>query len=223
MVYTKRTTTTKRRTNRKKKVNTVKKLNNKVNRMFSTMKPELKVSDSNVVDQALHSPSAGVSSNWYISFLPDPALTTGTSYYNQRVGSSIRIRSIQVKAVVRFQGSAVVASTIRFLMVRFPKSDVLPLSSVISNVTEKLAVNSPFNTITRDTFQILWDKRVTLNNFGNDSKHVGLFKKCNLPVNYIADGTSVEDGQIVLYAFSDTNSSEGPLLDIYQRVRYTDV
>jgi len=202
----------------------MKKLSRKVDRLFSTLKPELKVSDSSVTGNKLTSPTfEGEPTDYLRMEIPDPALSSGAGYFNQRIGDMIRVRSLQMRAVVRLQGSNVNAVTVRFLLVRFPKG-IVPdsLTYVLANIQTQLAVNSPYSTITRNEFQVLYDKTVTLNNFGNDSKAVRFFKKVNLPVHYIADSVNVSSGGLVLYAFSDTNSSSGPLLDLFMRSRYTD-
>jgi len=202
----------------------MKKLSRKVDRLFSTLKPELKVSDSSVTGQKLQSPTLEGDLPDYLRMeIPDPALSSGAGYFNHRIGEAIRIRSLQLRSVVRLQGSNVNAVTIRYLLVRFPKG-VVPndLSYILANIQTQLAVNSPYSTVTRNEFQVLYDKTVTLNNFGNDSKSVRFFKKVNLPVYYVGDTAAVSSGGLVLYAFSDTNSGSGPLLDLFMRTRYTD-
>jgi len=210
---------------RRSKANvSMKKLSRKVDRLFSTLKPELKISDSSVTSQVLTSPTFESGTPVYLKMIiPDPSLSSGTGYFNKRIGELIRVRSLQMRSVVRLQGSDVNACTIRYLLVRFPK-EILPssLSYVLANIQTQLAVNSPYSSTTRNEFQVLYDKTVTLNNFGNDSKTLRFFKKVNLPIHYIGDTTDVSSGGMMLFVFSDTNSANGPLLDLFMRTRYTD-
>lgn len=206
----------------KSKVKTVRQLNRKVMSMMSTLKPELKVSTSNMLGQNIQSPVGGTS-NYGIMVIPNPNLLPGTSYDNERIGQKIRLRSIQIKGTIRCDPSTPVASTVRFLLVRYPKTGPLPLTSLLSNTTQPNAVNSMLTTTYREQFQVLYDKCVVLNPYGNEERHVNIFKKCNFPVDYIFSGSTVTNGEIYLFIFSNFDGSNAPKCDLVSRVRYTDL
>jgi len=205
---------------RKAKITTVKKLNSKVNRMMSTLKPELKVSESAVNAKligTLASPS-----DFLDMKLPDPNLTTGTSWVNQRIGLKIRIRSISIKG--NFHVGSNPSATVRMLLVRAPQGLTYSPSYYLSNTSNALGVISPFEPSVRDEFQVVWDKTVAINPFGADRYNFNFFKKVNFPVSYIGNGTSIANGGLTLFVFSDQPAgSTNPLLNLYARIRYTDI
>jgi len=186
-------------------------------------KPELNVVDSTLDGAEIHWATGTPGSTTYTAMqLPDPSLTTGTGYYGNRIGSKIMIKRIEIRGFLKInQDAAKDSASVRVMLVRFPKTvTVATPSYVLSNVTQGLGIVSPYNTVTRAEYNVLWDRRVGLAKFGGDTKIFTYSKNCNYVVNYVGDGTSVANGGLVLFVFSDQDGANPPIMDLFARIKY---
>ena len=98
---------------------------------------------------------------WTAMQIPDPALTTGTSYYGERIGAKLTVKRIEIRGYVKLdQSSAQDSNSVRMVLVRWPRGQAGTIVSVLSNLTSGLAVVSPYNSVTRSEYNVLLDKRI---------------------------------------------------------------
>lgn len=208
----------------KKKVDTVKELNKKVNKLAKELKPELKLADSTVESMQLRWPDITNTGQFLTMILPDPTLTPGFSYSKNRIGDKILIRHIDISGYVYTKDLD--ARQVRIMLIRWNNSSAAGISSVIANINEGFCTFAPRNSIYDQQYSVLFDKRLTLYSGAYNEKQFSYKKWCMYPVNYVADSTSIADGSLVLYAFSDAGTASpvnAPTINLFARIQYSDI
>jgi len=216
----------KRRTYAKK--HTLKAVEKKVNRLAKVMTPELKISDSTIDKTGISWPDITNPNQYLVVRIPDPALTSGTEYDNKRIGDKIRIRKLYIKGTAEL-GAYGDPYIMRLILVRWKDTTALGISNILADISQNGSVNSPYNTLYDQQFSVLSDRCITLLPESTSLAQFSYVKNnCNWEVNYVANGTTVADGQIVLYVFSNYPTASGtftapPYVHMSIRSQYSDL
>ncbi len=157
--------------------------------------------------------------------ITSPSLVAQGDTKSSRSGNSIRLKSIQWKAIFKIDASAV-ATYCRCMIVldRQVNGATFAIGDLVEDASISDFMVSPRDTDNANRFSILWDRLVPLNISGNQTASFSMRKKLNYVVNFDGTTAAVTDltsNGIFLVIASD-EATNAPLITDFCRIRFVD-
>jgi len=156
---------------------------------------------------------------------------------SQRNGRKITIKQISIRATLLMNNSTAVTDTseeVRFLLVQDKQAN--GAAATVLDVLETASVRAFNNLANKSRFNILVDKRFSLNQmgatptgaaytFGELTQNFALYKKCNIPIEYDNSATTgaittIRSNNLFFILLGETGALA--TMSSTTRIRYTD-
>lgn len=134
-----------------------------------------------------------------------------------RDGSKVRFKSLSLQGNIQVHASA----TCTRVKVVIVNTKAVGSGVITTDLYDAVAPDAFRNMDFTTKFEVMWSRIFLLDNKTKLEKNIKFFKKLSLPVNFVADSTTIENNQLQVVYCSD-ESVNTPTMEIYARMRYID-